>query len=204
MKKLFGLLVAGALVASITAPAVAGKAKPVKTTLYLHGNTPVGEAGEQASNLSDGATMTMDTTEPAGPVPKSFGVYQPFNEMCVGNPLFPSWQGSFTGTIVGPIKLTAHFAAPATQVRVRLWHDVPFMSCTSSAAGVDNYVEPLFDEVMDVPAGHNAVEFLLKSKKLKVQGNLVLELSQSGPSSQGRVLYDAPETASALEFNATK
>ena len=152
MKKLAGLLVMGVLVTSITAPAVAGKTKPAKTTLYLHGNTPIGEGGEMASNLSDATTMTMDTTEPTGPAPKSFGVFQPFNESCVGNPLFPSWQGMFTGTIVGPIKLTAHFAAPATQVRVRLWSDVPYSSCTSGAAGSDAYVDPLFEEVIDVPA----------------------------------------------------
>ena len=204
MKKLFGLLVAGVLVASIAVPAVAGKAKPVKTTLYLHGNTPIGEAGEEASNLSDGAIMTMDTTEPSGPIPKSFGVFQPFNESCVGNPLFASWQGMFKGTIVGPIKLTAHFVSPPTQVRVRLWNDVAFMSCTSSAAGTDAYVDPLFEEVIDIPAGHNAVEYLFKNKKLKVMGNLVLEISQASPASQGRVLYDSPDMASSLEFSATK
>jgi hypothetical protein len=146
----------------------------------------------------------MDSTEPAGPAPKSFGVFQPFNEDCVGNPLFPSWQGMFKGTIVGPIKLTAHFAAPPTQVRVRLWNDVAFASCTSGAAGTDAYVEPRFEEVIDVPAGHNAVEFVFKNTKLKVLGNLVLEISQASPQSQGRVLYDSPDTASALEFTATK
>jgi hypothetical protein len=198
------LLAIAALVAALTPSTASAKAKPAKVTLYLHGNTPIGEAAELVSNTTDSTTMVMDTTEPSGPAPKSFGVFQPFNESCVGNPLFPSWLGTFKGTIVGPIKLTAHFAAPPTQVRVRLWNDVPFSSCTSGAAGTDAYVDPPFEEVIDVPAGHNAVEFVFPNKKLKVLGNLVFEISQASQTSQGRVLYDAPDTASSLEFNATK
>ncbi len=201
MRKLVCLgLVLGLIVGAHAAPAQA--AKPKKVSLFLHGNFPIGDMTEFVSNVSDGTTMVMDTMEPAAGAPKSFGVFQPFNEQCTGNPLFASWQAQFTGTIVGPLKLTAHFAAPATQVRVRLWVDIPFSSCTSGAAGVDDYVDPPFETVVDVPPGQNAVDVIFKSKKLPVQGNLVLEISQAGASSQGRVLYDSSTTPSQLQFTA--
>jgi hypothetical protein len=186
------------LVASLVQPAAAGAGK--KVTLYLHGNHPIGEAVEEGTNISDGTVMTMDTTEPSTPAPKSFGIFQPFNESCTGNSLFPSWQGQVKGTIVGPIKLTAHMVSVPTQVRVRLWADIPFGSCTSSAAGTEDYVDPQFEQVVDVPGGHNEVVVDLKNTKLKVGSLLVLELSQAGPTSQGRVLYDSPDLASNLQF----
>jgi hypothetical protein len=186
------------LVASLVQPASAGGGK--KVTLYLHGNHPFGEVIEEATNISDGTVMLMDATEPSSPAPKSFGVNQPFNEMCTGNSLFPSWQGQLEGTIVGPIKLTAHLVSPPTQIRVRLWVDIPFGSCTSAAAGVEDYVDPQFETIVDVPAGHNELEVVLKNTKLPVTAGMVLELSQADPSTQGRVLYDSPDLASNLQF----
>lgn len=201
VKKLVSLIAAGLMVAALATPASAGKAK--KVSLFLHGNYPVGDYTEFVSNTGEGTTMVMDENEPDSPLVKSFGVFQPYNELCTGNPLFASWEGKLTGTIVGPIKLTAHFVAPPTTVRVRLWADIPFASCTSSAAGVDNYVEPLYDEEVDVPPGANAVDVVFKSKKLKVKGNLIVEISQASGASQGRVLYDSTQTPSALQFTCS-
>ncbi|MGH2753402.1 MAG: hypothetical protein ACRDLB_03130 [Actinomycetota bacterium] len=190
-------------VASFAAPATAKKkkAKPVATTLFLHGNAPVGDGVEVASNVVDGTVMTMDTTEPTQPVPSSMSYSAPVgNPECTGNPFFPSWEGKLTGKVVGDVKLIAHLgSAPGTAI-ARLWTDVPFASCTSETAGVDAFVEPVAEVEVEVPAGHSELEIVFEDINVKVAANMIVELHQTSLANQGRIFYDSPDFASHLEF----
>ncbi len=195
------LLVLGSIVGlistAVVAPAGAGKAKPVKTTLYLHGNAPVGEGAEGAMNIAEDATMKLDTTKPSDPLPKSYNFNNPVgNDKCSGNStFFPTWTGDLAGTIVGDVKWTAYFASPPSQVIARIWTDTPISSCNES------FVPPAKEVVVDIPAGNNAVEIVFPKLKLKAGNNIMVELLQRGLSKQGRVLYDGARFESALSFS---
>jgi len=199
MKKLLLVGLVCALVAPVAvSPAAAGKkVKPVKTTLYLHGNAPVGEGAEAALNISDDLQMKLDTTAPSDPVPKSYNFNNPVgNDKCSGNStFFPTWNGDLAGTIVGDATWTAHFVSPPSQVIARIWTDTPISSCNES------YIEPAKEVIVDIPAGHNAVDIVFPKLKLKAGYNVMVELLQRSPSKQGRVLYDAAGFESALTFN---
>ena len=103
MKKLVAVaIVGGLLAAGLALPAQAKKkAKPVKTTFYLHGVTAVGE-NDSMSAVND-VMLPMDTIEPTATEPKSKqitnGVATP-NHMCAGNNLFPNWSGKLVGRVV--------------------------------------------------------------------------------------------------------
>ena len=198
MKKTAALaLITGLISASLLAPAGAAKPKPVKTTLYLHGNTPVGEGAEAAVNISESLVMTLDATAPTDPAPKSYNFNNPVgNDQCSGNStFFPTWSGALAGTIVGDVKWTAHFAAPPSQVVARIWTDTPISSCN------EGYIPPAQEVVVDIPAGQNAVDIVFKKMKLKAGYNIMVELLQRSATQQGRVLYDAVGFESALTFN---
>jgi len=205
MKRSMVLVVAFALIfSSLAAPATAKKkkAKPVATTFFLHGNAPVGDLVELGSNVAEGTVMTMDATEPTQPVPSSMGYSPPWgNAQCVGNPLFPSWEGKLAGKVVGDVKFMANFAGPPGTAIARIWTDVPFSSCTSELAGVDAYVEPLAEVEVEVPAGQNEVEILFENINVKVAANMIVEIHNVQPTNLGRVLYDSPSFASRLEFD---
>jgi hypothetical protein len=198
MKKLAALaLVSGLIMVSLLPSAGAAAPKTVKTTLYLHGNTPVGEGAEAAVNLSDGLEMKLDTTPPTDPAPKSYNFNNPVgNDKCSGNStFFPTWNGDLAGTIVGDVTWTAHFVSPPSQVIARIWTDTPISSCNES------YIEPAKEVIVDIPAGRNAVDIVFPKLKLKAGANIMVELLQRSPSKQGRVLYDATGFESALTFN---
>lgn len=190
-------LVSGLISVSLLAPAGAGKPKPVKTTLYLHGNAPVGEGAEAAVNIAESQVMTLDTTPPSDPAPKSYNFNNPVgNDQCSGNStFFPTWSGDLAGTIVGDVKWTAHFASPPSQVIARIWTDTPISSCNEA------YIPPAQEVVVDIPAGQNSVDIVFKKLKLKAGYNIMVELLQRSPSKQGRVLYDGVGFESALTFN---
>ena len=190
-------IVSGLISVSLLAPAGAGKPKPVKTTLYLHGNAPVGEGAEAAVNIAESQLMTLDTTPPSDPVPKSYNFNNPVgNDQCSGNStFFPTWSGELAGTIVGDVKWTAHFASPPSQVIARIWTDTPISSCNEA------YVPPAQEVLVDIPAGNNSVDIVFKKLKLKAGFNIMVELLQRSASKQGRVLYDAVGFESALTFN---
>ena len=203
MKKALVLaLTVGLVAGAMSVPAVAKKkAKPVATTFFLHGNMPVGDGLETASNLTDGTIMRMDGNEPTEAYPKSMSYSLPVgNAACTGNPLFPSWEGRLAGKIVGDVKFMANFAsAPGTAI-ARIWTDVPFSSCTSGTAGTEAFVDPLAEVEVEVPPGQNEVEIVFEDINVKVLSNMIVELHQSAPTSQGRVLYDSPDFASRVEF----
>src|SRR5687767_15040713 len=83
------------------------KAKPVKTTLYFHGGSPVGES-ESFGAVAD-VPLPMSTEKPSGAEPKSKqivnGVATP-NSQCAGNNLFVNFSGPLAGTIKGDVKVT--------------------------------------------------------------------------------------------------
>ena len=198
MKRAAGIaLVSGLISLSLLAPAGAGKPKPVKTTLYLHGNAPIGEGAEAAVNIAESRQMTLDTTPPSDPYPKSYSFSNPAgNDQCSGNStFFPTWSGNLTGTIVGDVKWTAHFVSPPSQVIARIWTDTPISSCNEA------YVPPAQELTVDIPAGHNSVDIVFKKLKLKAAASIMVELLQRGSSKQGRVLYDGVGFESALTFD---
>jgi len=204
VKKTIMLALAAVLAAGVMAtPATAGKkAKPVMTTLYLHGNYPVGDGVEFVGSITDSTHMRMDANEPTDAAPKSMSFSLPVgNEQCVGNHLFPAWESTIAGTIIGDMKWTAHFAAPPAKATARLWVDVPFGSCTSAAAGVDAFVEPLRTVEVDIPAGHNEVEILFEDLKVPARANIVIQVHTRSATSQGRILYDSTSMASRVEFS---
>src|ERR671915_2178376 len=111
-------LVAAALIPSI---AQAAKPKPVKTTLYFHGATPLGES-ESFPGVAD-AYLPMDAKEPTGAEPKSKGITNYLagpNYNCAGNHLFPVWTGPVAGSIKGDVKVTLHTIGTVGQVEVRV------------------------------------------------------------------------------------
>lgn len=207
MRKLLVLMVAIGLIAgAVVSPAVAAKkkkkAKPVQTTLYMHGDLPVGDMVEWIEGISGGNHQMMDTTEPAGGPPKSHSYSLPIgNPQCTGNELFPSWEGIVNGKIVGDVKLYANTLALPSKVIARIWVDVPFGSCTSAAAGVDNFVEPLAEQEVDVPAGSNELEIVFEKLNVPAEMNVIVELHQNTPTNQGRVLYDSSDFPTRLEFD---
>ncbi len=194
MRKIFAAVAAVALVATIQ-PAHAAK-KSVKTTMYLHGYSQFGDL-DGVDNFANGTPpMPMDGNEPPDGPPKSMRNGTPgLNTRCSGLPLgFPTWQGNFSGTIVGDAKLTLHFVSPPTRITARLWTDTPVFSCN------DSYIEPASEVVVEVPPGHSEVEVVFPKLKLKGTANIMIELLSSGTGSQGRVFYDSTDMASNLSF----
>lgn len=196
---LLGLTVLAGVLAS---PAAAKKAAPVATTLYMHGNMPVGDGLEFVNGVQNATNMKMDPTEPAAGAPKSMSFSLPVgNEQCAGNDLFPSWSGTVTGKLASDLKMTAHFVAAPSTITARVWLDVPFGSCTSSTAGVADFKPPVAEVQVEVPAGHNEVVIDFPGLKgKKVQSIMVVELHTNSPTAQGRVLYDSADMATRLEF----
>jgi hypothetical protein len=195
MKKLVTILLCLGLTAGVAATASAGK-KPVKTTLYLHGDSPVGEGAQGAMYLSDGTVMKLNGDAPTDPVPKSYNFTNPVgNEQCAGNELFfPTWVGTMQGRITGDATWTLHFVSPPSSVIARIWVDVPSGACNEA------YVEPAQEVIVEIPAGHNEVDVVFKKLNLKAEGLIMLELLQQDPAAQGRVLYDGADFASAITF----
>ena len=201
MKRLIGVLLGLGLVAgSLVSPAAAGR-KPVKTTLYMHGELPVADMTEWVSGIANGTHRMMDTTEPAAGAPDSQSFsFQAGNLECAGNDLFPSWEGKITGKLASDVTLKAHFLSAPTTVTARVWIDVPFGSCTSSNTGSTDFQPPVAEVTVDVPAGSNEVEIELDGLKgKKVLYSMIVELHQDGPTF-GRVLYDSADFATRVEF----
>jgi hypothetical protein len=216
MKKLFGLLAAGVLVASIAAPAMARPAKPVATTLYLHGTEQIGET-ESFSVVAD-TLLPMDATKPTGTDIKSkmitnYGVGP--NASCAGNNLFPVWSGKVTGHIKGDMKFTFNTVGTPGQVEVRVWPDVFSSMCDSEnpAAPASDYPDPAGAVTVDLPAGPGTVEAVMKGVDFDAIGTLVVQISPivavDIPSPGGsvlapyhsRILYDSTDYASSLQFS---
>lgn len=204
MKRIgIALLGLGVLAGLLVSPAAAGKPKPVATTLYMHGHTPVGDGLEFVYGYQNGTNMKMDPVEPAAGPPKSMSFSLPVgNEACAGNDLFPSWSADVSGKLASDVTMKTHFAAAPSKVTARIWLDVPFGSCTSSTAGTSDFRDPIAEVEVDVPAGANEVEIVFPGLKGKtVVGIMVVELHTNSPSSQGRVLYDSADFPTRVEFS---
>lgn len=200
-------VVLGLVAGSLAGPATAAKkkkkaAKPVATTMYMHGENPLGELdGVQWFNDGAGSrsTMTLDGEEPSGST-KSMNFFAPvLNDQCTGLPLaFPTFDGDMVGTIKGDAKMFLNFASAPGEIVARIWADVPVFSCN------DGYIEPDSEVLVDVPAGSNEVEVVFEDLDLKVNAWVLVEvLALSGTDYRGqvgRLLYDSPDAPSRLEF----
>lgn len=209
---LAGALVAGALVV----PAAAKKkAKPVATTLYMHGASIVGEA-DSSPQVAD-APLPMDPNEPEGAEPKSHGIANGVvtpNHQCAGNNLFPVFVGDVSGQIVGDMKVTLHALATPGKVDVRVWADKMGLLCTSDLSGSADYPEPAGEVTVDLPAGHGVIEAVFEDLNFPASANLMIQVSPEAtpvdtPAGEqhyfapfvARVLYDAVDFASNVEFS---
>ncbi|HVF53324.1 MAG TPA: hypothetical protein VNC78_06910 [Actinomycetota bacterium] len=190
----------------VASPALAAKkkkpaAKPVATTLYMHGNYPAGEVDGVDWLANSVPPMSMDTTPGSEPFPRSMTIFNPLlNDQCSGIPLaFPTWVGNITGTIVGDAKITAHFLSAPGTITARIWVDTPVMSCN------DAYIPPASEVDFALPSGQGSVEIVFPNLKLTAQANVMIEiLSYSGTGYKGqvgRVLYDSASAETKLEFS---
>jgi hypothetical protein len=206
MRKVLVLVSIVALVgAALDAPVAAGRRKPVKTTLYMHGNEIIGEAENQ---IVSGYFLPMTAKKPTGSEPKSYGLYNAVatpNTNCAGNPFFPNWSGKLAGTVTGKMTVTFYYAGTPGNVDIRVWPDILATACN------DAYVkESGKGRVMAVPGVNKVV---LKKVKLKAIGSMLLQISpvnlltEIGPAvvppATGRVLYDSTSFATKVTFMCT-
>jgi hypothetical protein len=172
------------------------------TTLYLHGRQPVGEA-EMPDTWVDSNWMSMDSTKPADPAPKSMFVTNYVggpNTQCSGNGILPVWKGLVSGTATGTVTVTLNtVATPAAKLNVELYPDGAG-GCESSL-GSTGYIPPAAAQVVDVAPGPGVTTVTFKNVKLKMIQSLVLQLSIISPSpAQVRVLYDSASFPSSVQL----
>lgn len=214
MKKVTTCVLAGALVAgALVVPAAAKKAKPVKTTLYMHGASVVGEA-DSSPQVAD-TPLPMDPNAPEGAEPKSHGIANAVltpNHKCAGNNLFPVFVGDVTGQIVGDMKVQLHALSTPGKVVVRVWADKMGLLCTSEVSGTAEYPEPAAEATVDLPAGHGVIEAVFEDLNFPASMNLMIQVSPEATAAPAgdrdymmpfvaRVLYDAADYASNVEFS---
>jgi hypothetical protein len=209
MKKLAAsALIGGLIVASLATDAGARRARPrpVKTKLFLHGTSPVDETDYGA--LGD-AYPSMDPKKPAGE-PKSKQITNYLvgpNDRCAGNNLFPVWVGDVSGTIVGKMKLTFTTVSTPGKIDVRVWPDVASLRCDSGLAETNDYPKPAAEVRVNLPPGGGTVRAVTKKVRFRAIQSLMVQLTPAtGPAADildpfvARVIYDAPEFASSLQF----
>ena len=199
MKRILAFVAVVGLIFGAVSVAEAGKKKPkpVKSTLYLHGNETVGEV--DTVNGFAAYYLKMDTTKPGGDPPKSKQLSwwkgPPFND-CAGSYLAPVWQGEVAGRVVGDVKVTLFAAGAPTDVFVQLWPDVMTQTCGSNDLGEGEYPQPVEASTTLAP-GENT--FVIEDVNIKTRGFLTLQVTGGGPTA-GRVLYDSTDYASRVEF----
>lgn len=213
-KTLAVALVVGLMTGALVGPAEAGKkkkAKPVATTLFLHGTEKFGEM-ESFSFLAD-AYLKMDPTAPTGTDTKSKGITNygigP-NTRCAGNSLFPTYVGELQGTVKGDVKVSLNtVASPGAAVEVRIWPDLASLACDSAAG--NEYIEPAGSAVVALPAGQGTVEAVIEGVDFKATAGLMLQVSPATmdvagtprplPPFFGRLLYDSEAAPSSISFS---
>lgn len=217
-RSLIAALAGGLLAGALVAPAVAKKkAKPVQTTLFMHGTQVVGEL-ESSPQVAD-APLPMDPNEPSGAEPKSHGIANGGitpNHQCAGNNLFPVFVGNVSGRIVGDMTITLHaLSTPGGSVDVRVWSDKLGLLCTSEVSGSQDYPEPAAEKTVALPAGAGAMEVTFEGVDFLASTNLMIQVSPSvaaelptpdpapddvmGPF-VARVLYDSTDFPSNVTF----
>jgi hypothetical protein len=199
MKRIVALVAVFGLIFGAVTAAEAGKKKkkPVKASLFFHGTETVGEL-DTANNF--GASYNkMDATEPDGAAPKSkqFTIWNstPWND-CAGNFLAPVWQGEVAGRVVGDIKVTLFAGAAPTNVVVQVWPDIMSQQCASNDLSEGEFPQPAEASATLAP-GENTI--VIEDVNIKARGALTLQILGDGPAA-GRVLYDAADFASGIEF----
>ncbi|MGH2757404.1 MAG: hypothetical protein ACRDI3_06415 [Actinomycetota bacterium] len=196
--------------------AEAAKKKPVKTTLYLHGDTILGE--NDSFTLINDQFLTMDAKKPTGSEPKSRLITNYVvgpNHQCAGNNLFPVWTGEFSGRIKGDVKVVLHAIGTPGPLVLRIWPDIAGQACDSELTGAMDYVKPAGEITVDLPPGHGMVEAVFKNVDFTAKSVLMFQISPEVavdlPSPAGsllnpfisRVIYDATDFVSSLEFSCT-
>ena len=200
MKRFIVLTMAFALLFGSVVSAQAGK-KPTTVKLFLHGTEMLGEI-DMANNIGT-AYNKMDATEPDGAAPKSWGVSvwggTPWND-CAGMALLPVWTSGVTGTIKGDIKVTLHSVNGPRAVEVQIWADIASQQCASNDTSTGTYPPPNASATVDLAPGLGVTEAVIKGVNFKAHGILMLQIRPVGPN-PGRILYDAADYASSLEFS---
>lgn len=210
MRKTLTMAIAAVMaLGMLVAPATqAAKKKPVKTALYLHGASQVGEADIPQTWRED-KWHSMDKNKPSTGAPKSMFVTNYVvgpNTECSGNGLVPTWRGNLTGTVKGTATATFHtVATPGARITVDLYPDG-----NGGCNGIDGtaeYVPPEAQQIVDVPAGQGKVEVKFPNLNFKTRGSLVMMVAMAPGTSgvladpvQVRILYDSAEFASSLNF----
>ena len=199
MKKAFVALCALALVtAALQGPVLAGKKKaPVKTTLYFHGQSQLGEE-DAVNGLIDLTTfMGMDPIAPKGSTSKSKSLGWSSTN-CAGNRLFVTWVGATSGRVVGDMKVSFSALSVPQEVDIRVWPDIRQQLCDS------NYPIPAAETTVTLPAGQGIVEAVLPDVDFTATSMLMLQISPTpigtdapGP---GRIFYDSTADPSHVEF----
>ncbi|MEA2452670.1 MAG: hypothetical protein QOG04_1380 [Actinomycetota bacterium] len=208
MKRFFVLFLAlGLIVGSIATADAKKKAKPVATTLYLHGTSDVGEA-DLPDNVSGGLFMAMDTTKPSAATPKSMFVTNYIagpNTTCSGNALLPTWKGPLSGTVKGDLTITLNtIGSPAAKMQVDVFPDGT--GGCDSTVGSTGFVPPVASAIVDVPPGPGVTEVKFENVNFKAVGTLVMMLSIPGAPAnpyQVRVLYDGAGYESNIALSCT-
>ena len=207
-------LVAGLVLSAFVVPGVAKKKpkpkpKPVATSLWFHGEGPVGEV-ENAQYLAGAlptgnwAYMPMDSTEPTGSG-ASMGLTTYVggpNTQCAGSNLFPTWVGEVVGTVKGDVKVTFFAtASPGSIVDVRVWPDLIALTCNADLP------PPAREAFVEIPPGQTKVEVVMPGDPFKAAGKLMVAISPAaGPAPGstsaflGRVDYDSPTKNSGMSF----
>lgn len=197
-KALIVLLVMGVAAAAFQAPGLAKKRKkPVATTLYFHGVSPLGEQ-DSVTGLTDLTTfMTMDTSEPTESQSKSKSLGWS-NTNCAGNRLFVTWVGNVSGKVVGDMKVTFTTTSIPQEVDIRVWPDVSEQLCDAK------YPTPAAQVTVALPAGQGVVEAVIPKVNFTAEAKLMIQISPTpvgtdtpGP---GRVFYDSTADPSRVEF----
>ena len=179
------------------------KAKPVTTTLYLHGTEMFGEI-DRATQF--GASYSkMDTTAPDGAAPKSWGISawagSPWND-CAGMFILPVWTSPLVGTVKGDLKVSLYSVNGPRSVQIQIWPDMGTQTCASNDLGEGTYVEPAVQATIDLAPGAGLTEAVIEDVNFKALGSVMLQIRPSGPQ-PGRLLYDAADFASSIEFMCT-
>ena len=195
------------VVGALSAPALAGKKKkkkvvpPAPVTLFFHGTDTLGEV-DISNNVTTGAVLPMDTTEPTGTQSKSFPILDAVatpNESCPGSPLFPSWSTHMSGRVTGDVKVVFNTIASAGAVDVELFVDAGPLSCN------ETYIEPVAEIAVNLPPGTGTVEAVIEGVDFEVLGILTVMVNPKNLDAPavGRVLYDSPADKARLEFMCT-
>lgn len=191
----------------------------VSHTFYLHGDDQFGE--KQTADIfvlgnSEKLWMDMDAKKPTDGLPKSKQVPNAVsipNTSCSGNPYFPVWKGSVSGTIKGDLSVTLHtIATPSSQIAVSLFRDLKTADCYSQDPGNSivpyEYKPPMAVEVVAVPQGRGSVIAKFHRLDFDVVKELIVQVQvydqANHPGAQVRLLYDSSDAPSSIRFSCAE